>query len=185
MLDYFYGVLSGAAALRFLWFLQFAVSSSRGGKGRLARLRKNAILPAKHRDNADILDERAALTDKLQAAGYTLGALALAVWGVMASEVEAHPYLRVALPFLSVAVLSSIGSTLLFRIAAGEATRMGYESGLAVAGLSIVLATLALAVREEPGTWIQAIAWATPAILIIRDLADVWRQADATRTLLA
>jgi hypothetical protein len=173
--------------IRVVWFAQFVYRSlRRPNEGRERhwwdRLKNDSWLPARLRGDERAQDERYDLFKTQQVASYTLGGLALAAWAVLATNSTATEARRFALAMLAVTVLTSISAPVLFRLAGGELTRMGFESALAVAGLALVAAMLALSLDTFHGPWITWAARLLPAVLLVRELIDTAQQISLTRT---
>jgi hypothetical protein len=146
-------VIGFAAVVRLAWFAEFAFLSVRRchppGHGVWKRLKDDALLPPKLHGSREQQEERYDLFKTHQVAAYTLGGLALATWSILASRPSVD---RFALAMLVGTVLTSIGSAMLFRAAGGELTRMGYESGLSIAGLTLGVLKHWLDLRERAFT---------------------------------
>ena len=156
-----------ASVGRLAWFAQFGVLSVRkrpSGTGRIKQLRSDALLPAQMRGSTESQEARYELYKTQQTAAFTLGTLALAAWTILAAASTLTPQRRLALAMLSATVLLSIGTTLLFRMAGGELTRMGFESGLAISGLALVAAMLVTASDVFSSPVMTALMWIVPAI---------------------
>jgi len=83
---------------------------------------------------------------------------------------------------LGVAVITSIGSPLVFREAGSEAARMGIQSGLAVAGLALIVAIVSLERDIFSGTlFANALALIVPGVLFLRETRDTLTQMSLTR----
>jgi hypothetical protein len=170
------------ALARLGWFAQFAALSVRGVHGWSARRRAlldSARLPTAIRGDAQVQQERLDISGQHTTAAYTIGGLALAAWSILVGGgADAGAF---ALTALALAVLVSIGATVLFRLAGGELTRMGHESALAVSGLLMVTGMLALAVdRLDVGRGWAVAGAVVAAGLGARDVAETATQARLT-----
>ncbi len=180
MRPYLVWVIAIAVVWRCLWFTLFVGLSvlRRGRKGRLHALRDDMRLPARLQGSKNLQAKRREHFDAQVTAAYTVGGLALAAWSVLAAASSPD---HLALGFLAVTVIASIGCPVLFRWRGGEWTRMGYESGLAIAGMALVLAMLTLGSAVLHGPWVTGAVWLIPAIMLVRDLAETRVQMRLTR----
>jgi hypothetical protein len=172
-----------AAVVRLAWFADFVFLSVRRSHppnhGVLKRLKADALLPPGLHGSEEQQVERYDLFKTHQVAAYTLGGLALAAWSILASRPSID---RFALTMLAATVLISIGSAMLFRAAGGELTRMGYESGLSIASLSLVAAMISLALQTLQGALLTKLAvFALAPLLFVRDVSDTRQQMLLTR----
>ena len=168
-----------AFGARCVWFGEFLILSlSRVGRGKpLARyataVRTNAMLPAALRGSREIAQERAATFLSARNSLHTIGGLGLAGWGLLAAQ-SSQTY-RFGLGMLSMVVLVTFSSTLLFRVAGSESSRMGHESALAISGLGLVAAMISLIGTTFSGRHADTISWLlTVAMLglVLRDVID-------------
>lgn len=174
------------ALARLVWFGQFAVLAVRGVAGWPARRRAlmaSARLPTAIRGEAKVQEERLDIAGQHTNAAYTLGGLALAAWSILVGgSAQAGTF---PLTALALAVIVSIGATVVFRMAGGELTRMGHESALAVAGLLMITGMIALALGALAlgSGWAVAGAVAASA-MAARDVADTVTQMRLTAQML-
>ena len=135
----------------------------------LKRIRNNLRLPESQHDDDELRKERLDQYQSQVVSAYTLGGLALAAWAVLAATNTSN---RLALGLLGVTVITSAGCPILFRIAQGEATRMGFESALAVAGLSLVAAMLSLEASTFGDGYAVLAAYLVSAVLFVREVGE-------------
>jgi hypothetical protein len=172
-----------AAVVRLAWFAEFAFLSVRRSHppdhDAWKRLKADALLPPSLRGSREQQEKRYDLFKTHQVAAYTLGGLALATWSILASRPSVD---RFALAMLAVTVLISVGVATLFRAAGGELTRMGYESGLSIAGLTLVAAMISLALQTFQSALLTRLAvFALVPLLLVRDVFDARQQMRLTR----
>ena len=184
---YLAALVSLVVVLRVIWFGEFfALSLRRSRQGTELhwwdKLRADSRLPARLRGDDIGQHERYDLYKTQQVAAFTLGGLALAAWTVLATGTVATETRRLALAMLAVTVLTSIGTPILFRMAGGELSRMGFESGLAVAGLALVIGMLALSADTFHGPWMVWAATGLPGLLALREILDTALQMKLTAT---
>lgn len=179
-------VVVGVVTLtRVIWFAEFLVLSLRrqaSGTSAWQRLKNDARLPPRLRRSATLQQERLDLFKTHQVSAFTLGGLAFAAWSILFADVARGAGDRFAVGMLAATILTSIGSTLLFRSAGGELTRMGFESALAIAGLTLTVAMLSLGLRTFDTTWFTWVAGLGPAALLLRDLSETIQQMRLTRS---
>ncbi|MEY2446938.1 MAG: hypothetical protein QOH79_414 [Acidimicrobiaceae bacterium] len=176
-------VLALAALGRLAWFAAFVCLSLRrsdpDGKGATKRLISDARLPLALRGDQVGQDLRYDLFKTQQVTAFTIGGLSLTAWTFIATQDP--PTHRFALVCLTATVLASIGATLLFRNGGGELTRMGYDSGLALAGLALVGALLSLALDVFPYAHMRLVTGIVLAVLLLRELGETVQQIRITK----
>jgi hypothetical protein len=174
-------LLGLAAAGRLAWLVQFLILSIlRKKKKWWTQLLEDTLLPEKARGNPEQALQRFNLYFTHQVAAYTLGGLALAAWSILLVMHPSTPSDRFALAMLGLTVFFGFGSSVLFRAAGGELTRMGYESGLAIGSLSLVFAMAALFLQTFHASWLEWLVWIASCILVSRDLVETFRQMQIT-----
>jgi len=174
-------LLGLAFAGRLIWLAEFLfLSISKKTKPWWKQVLEDTLLPARARGNAEQTLQRFNLYFTHQVAAYTLGGLALTAWSILLSMEPSTSYDRFALAMLGLTVVFGFGSSVLFRAAGGEMTRMGYESGLAIGSLSLVFAMAALLMQTFRTTPVEWLVWIGSCILVFRDLVEAFRQMQIT-----
>jgi hypothetical protein len=164
-----------------VWIGQFLfLSISRKRQSWWKQLLADTRLPEKARGNKEQSLQRYGLYFTHQVAAYTLGGLALTAWSILLAMHSSTSSDRFALAMLGLTVVLVFGSSVLFRAAGGEMTRMGYESGLAIGSLSLVFAMAALLLQTFSASWLKWPVWIVAGILVLRDLVETFRQMQIT-----
>lgn len=176
--DFLLAIWSLAVFFRSVWIITFFILSlARRRQAWWKQLLHDALLPIGARGNAEQAMQRYSLYFTHQVAAYTLGGLALAAWTILLAihGVQGH----FSLAMLGITVVVAFGSSIMFRAAGGELTRMGYESGLAIASLSLVFAMASLLIRTFGSGW-NWLVYVVGAILVLRDVAETIQQIKLT-----
>jgi hypothetical protein len=186
MRQLFVATLVWLVALRLAWFAEFAFlavkSSSASSWPR--RIRDNGRRPAQLRGSERVAVAEYEEFKSLQTSVYTLGGLALAAWSIAAAASPNDSTGRFILAMLSVAVLTSLGATLVFRMAGSELSRMGYESGLIIASVATLSAVADLIHRTFENTWVSVGLVSGTVLILIRVSAESVTQFKLTKTLI-
>jgi hypothetical protein len=176
--DFLIAIWGLAAFFRVIWIIAFfVISFTRRRQVWWKQLLRDALLPIGARGSAEQAMQRYNLYFTHQVAAYTLGGLALAAWAILLSIHDVHDHFTLAM--LGVTVVVAFGSSIMFRAAGGELTRMGYESGLAIASLSLVFAMASLLIRTFGSGW-NWLVYAVGAVLVLRDVAETVQQMKLT-----
>jgi hypothetical protein len=176
--DFLIAIWGLAVFFRLVWIIAFFILSlARRRQAWWKQLLHDALLPIGARGNADQALQRYNLYFTHQVAAYTLGGLALAAWAIL---LAVHVHGDFTLAMLGITVVVAFGSSIMFRAAGGELTRMGYESGLAIASLSLVFAMASLLIRTFGSGW-NWLAYVLGAILVLRDIAETIQQMKLTK----
>jgi hypothetical protein len=170
----FVATLAWVAVLRAVWFLEFVHLAVKDAPPTNwpSRIRDEGRRPARLRGMERIAVAQHEQFKTLQTSTYTLGGLALAAWSIAAAADPADASGRFTLGMLSVAVLTALGATLLFRQAGAELGRMGYESGLAIASVATLSAVAELVAQTFKSNWVAVALLTGVAVVVIRDTAD-------------
>jgi hypothetical protein len=175
-------LLGVAGAGRLVWLAEFLILSlRRKTQAWWKQVLEDTLLPKKARGNPEQALQRFNLYFTHQVAAYTLGGLALTAWSILLAMHPSTPSNRFALAMLGLTVIFGFGSSVLFRAAGGEMTRMGYESGLAIGSLSLVFAMAALILETFRASWLEWLVWIASCILVLRDVIEAFRQMQITK----